>query len=99
MWTLLSWKTSEDEKRDKYLDLSRELKKLRNIKLTIIPIVIGAFATVTKGFVQGVEDLEIMGRVETVKTATLLRSTRILWRVLEIWGDLLSLKLQEETIS
>ena len=35
------------EKRDKHLDLARELKKLWNMKVTIIPIVIGAFGTVT----------------------------------------------------
>ena len=33
----------------KYLDLARELKKLWNMQVTIIPIVIGAFGTVTKG--------------------------------------------------
>ena len=42
-------KLKECEKRDKYLDLARELKKLWNMKVTIIPIVIGAFGTVTKG--------------------------------------------------
>ena len=31
------------EKKDKYLDLARELKKLWNMKVTIVPIVIGAF--------------------------------------------------------
>ena len=45
-------KLKECEKRDKYLDLARELKKLLNIKVTIIPIVIGALGTVTKGLVQ-----------------------------------------------
>ena len=38
----------ECEKKDKYLDLARELKKLWNMPVTIIPIVIGAFGTVTK---------------------------------------------------
>ena len=42
-------KLKECEKKDKYLDLARELKKLWNMKVTIIPIVIGAFGTVTKG--------------------------------------------------
>ena len=36
-------KLKESEKKDKYLDLTRELKKLWNIKVTIIPIMIGAF--------------------------------------------------------
>ena len=41
-------KLKEYEKRDKYFDLARELKKkLWNMKVTIIPIVIGAFGTVT----------------------------------------------------
>ena len=39
----------EYEKRDRYYDLARELKKLWNMKVTIIPIVIGAFGMVTKG--------------------------------------------------
>ena len=52
-------KLKEGEKRDKYLDLARELKKLWNMKVTIIPIVIGAFGTVTKGLIKGLEDLEV----------------------------------------
>ena len=86
-------KLKECEKRDKYLDLARELKKLRNMKVTIIAIVIGALGTVTKGLVQGLKDLEIRGRVESIQTTTLLRSTRILRRVLVTCGDFLSLRL------
>ena len=40
-------KQKESEKKDKYLDLARELKKLWNMQVKIIPIVIGAFGTVT----------------------------------------------------
>ena len=43
-------KLKGSEKRDKYLDLARKLKKLGNMKVTVIPIVIGALGTVTKGF-------------------------------------------------
>ena len=39
----------ESEKKDKYFDLARELKKLWNMKVTIVPIVIGALGTLTKG--------------------------------------------------
>ena len=42
-------KLKECEKEDKYLDFAKELKKLQNMQVTIIPIVIGAFGTVTKG--------------------------------------------------
>ena len=55
-------KIKENEKRDKYLDLARELKKLWNMKVTVIPIVIGALGTIPKGFVRGLEELEIGGR-------------------------------------
>ena len=47
------------EKRDKYLDLARELKKLWNMKVTVKSIVIGTLGTVTKRLAQGLEDLEI----------------------------------------
>ena len=52
-------KLTECEKKDKYLDLARELKKLWNMKVTNIPIVIGAFGTVTEGLLKGLEDLEV----------------------------------------
>ena len=52
-------KLKECEKRDKYIDLARELKKLRNMQVTIIPIVISAFGKVTKGLLKGLEDLEV----------------------------------------
>ena len=49
----------------------------------IIPIVTGALGTVTKGLVLGLEDLEIIGRVEIVLTIASLKSARIPRRVLE----------------
>ena len=64
------------------------------MKVIIIPIVIGAFGTLTKGLLKGLEDLEVGGRVETIQTTALLKTARILRRVLETWGDLLSLNLQ-----
>ena len=69
------------------------------MKVKIVPIVIGAFGTITKGLLKGLEDLEVGRRVETLKMTALLRMARILRRVLETWGDLLSLELQWKTIS
>ena len=43
----------------KYIDLSRGQRKLWNMK--VIPTVIGALGTVTRGLVQGLEDLKIRG--------------------------------------
>ena len=88
----------ESGKKDKYLNLAWELKKLWNMKVMIVPIVIGALGTITKGYLKGPEDLEVGGRVVTIQTTALLRTARILRWALEIWGDLLSLKLQCKTI-
>ena len=87
-------KLKECQKRDKYLDLARELKKLWNI----IPIVIGAFGTVTKGLLKGLEDLEVGRRVETIQTTALLKTARILRRVLEAWGDLRRLAVTQSPV-
>ena len=43
----------------------------------------GAFGTVSKGLLKGLEDLEVGRRVETIQTTTLLRTARILRKVLE----------------
>ena len=52
----------ESEKRDKYQHFARELKKLWNIKVTVIPIVIVALGRDTKGLVLELENLEIRKR-------------------------------------
>ncbi len=52
------------------------------MKVTIIPIVICAFGTVSKGLLKGLEDSEVGGQVENIQTTALLRTTRILRRVL-----------------
>ena len=51
--------------------------------MTFIPIIIGVLGTFIKGLIKGLEDLEISGRVETIQITTLLRSARILRKVLE----------------
>ena len=83
------------EKKDMYLDFARELKKLWNMKVTIVPIVISALGTITKGLLKGLEDMEVAGRVETIQMTILLRTARIIRRVLETWGDLLSTPVKD----
>ena len=68
------------------------------MKVTIIPIVIGSFGTVTKELLKGLGDFEVGDRVETIQTTALLKTARILRKVLETWGDLLTLNLQWNTI-
>ena len=44
---------------------------------------IGALGTITKRLLNGLEDLEVGGRVETIQMTALLRTARIVRRVLE----------------
>ena len=85
-------KPKECEKKDKYFELW-------NMKVSIVSIVIGAFGTVTEGLLKGLEDLEVRGRGKTIQTKAVLKTARILRRVLQTWSDLLSLKLRWKTIS
>ena len=73
------------KKRDEYVNLARELKKLWNMKVTVITIVIGM---IPQGLVKGLEDLEIRGQVETIQTTALLRLARILRKDLETYCHL-----------
>ena len=61
----------------------RKTKKLRNMMVTVMPIVIGVLGTIPEGLVKGLEDLEIGRQVETIQITALLRLARILTRVLE----------------
>ena len=66
------------------MDLTREMKKLWNMRMKVIPIVIGALGTVPKGLEKSLSELEIKGRIETIQTTALLKSARIrMRRVLE----------------
>ena len=75
------------------LKFTRELSKLWIMRVTVIPIVIGAIGMVAKGLERGLEVLEIGGRIKTVQT-TALRSARIPRRDLNSCEDLLSPRLQ-----
>ena len=84
-------KLKQCEKKYKYLDLARELKKLWNMQVTIIPIVIGAIGTVTKGLLKGLEDLEVGGRVEDHPNDSIIGNGQ---NSNKSPGDLPSLRLQ-----
>ena len=56
----------EIEKRDKYLDFACELKKLGNIQLTMIVIIVSMLAIILKVLERRLEELEIRGRIETI---------------------------------
>ena len=72
----------------------KKLKELYKMKVTVIPIVVGVFGTVSKNLEKRLDELEKKGRNETILTKVLLKSSRILKRVHKIWRDFLFLRLQ-----
>ena len=76
-------KIKENEKIDKYLDLARELKKQWIMRVTVIPIVVGALGMIQKDLEKKLGKLEIRARIKTIQTKAVLKSARILRRVLE----------------
>ena len=67
-------KIKENGKIDKYLDLARDLRKLWNVSVAVIPTVSGALGTVPKGLIRRLDELEIKGRIKTIQINALLRS-------------------------
>ena len=78
-----TWKVKENEKVKKFLNLARKVKRLRNMKLTVIPIVFGALGTIQKNMEKRLDELKIKVRIKTIQTTAPLNQTRILRRVLE----------------
>ena len=84
MWMYHRVKIKENEKRDKYLDLAKELKKtLWDMRAMVISTVISALGTIPKDLVKGLKDLVIGGQVGTIHINAVLRSARIVRTVLE----------------
>ena len=65
----------EIEKIEKYLDLDQEQKSLWNMKVTVIPIIVGTLGMVFKSLGKRLGKLE---RIKTVQTKALLRLAGIL---------------------
>ena len=57
---------------------------LRNMKVTVIPIIIDALGTVHIGLVRGLEEMEIGKCAATIQATAFLRSARKLRRLWEI---------------
>ena len=59
-------KIKENKNRDKNINLPRELKKLRGMKVKVKPIETGALRTIHKDLVKEREELEIGLRTEII---------------------------------
>ena len=74
-------KEKESVKRNKNLDLAWELK-IFNMKMTVIPIIIGALWTIPKELVKGLEDSIITIGQNTKKSPKDLLSLALRWEII-----------------
>ena len=74
----------EKDKMKDYSGLKRELKKIWDMPVKIIPVVVGALGTTPKKLKQWLSDLEIEARIVELQKTTILYSARIVRNVLEV---------------
>ena len=74
----------ERGKIEKYQDLGRELHKIWNVKVKIIPLVVGSLSAIPKQFGNRLKQIGITAGTAQVQKTVLLGTTRILRKVLEI---------------
>ena len=63
---------NEKEKIEKYLDLRRELKKIWNVRLKIIPLVVGSLGATAKQFSKRLKETDITAEKWQVQLTVLL---------------------------
>ena len=78
------------QKKGNFINKYLEVKKLWNTKVPMIQVIVGALWMVTKDPKKRMGKLEFRLRIENIQTTAVLKSTRILKRVLETRVDFLS---------
>ena len=74
----------EKDKIEKYQDLESELQKIWNVKVKIIPLVVGSLSATPKQFGNRLKQIGITAGTTQVQKTVLLGTARILRKVLEI---------------
>ena len=77
------------EEIEKYLDLARELKKVWNMKVTVVPLEVGSLGTPAKALEKKLKTIGTETYTELQKAALMIHINRILRKFLEISGVLL----------
>ena len=77
-------KEKEEEKIDKYMDLTAEVRRQFRVKTVIVPIVLGALGIVPAKLSESFEKLEIEDIIGSLQTAVLISITAILRKVLNL---------------
>ena len=77
----------EESKKDKietYQDLGRELQTMWNLKVKIIPLVVGSLGAIPEQFHNRLKQIGVTAGTAQVQKKALFRTTRVLWKVFEM---------------
>ena len=69
---------------EKYQDLGRKLLEICNVKVKMIPLVVGYLGAISKQFGNRLKQIGITAGIAQVQKTVLLGTARILRKVLEI---------------
>ena len=75
------------EKIEKYLNLVRELKKLSNMNVTMVLLVVGALDTSTQALGKRLKIISLETKITELQKSVLIHTSRILQKVPEVWGE------------
>ena len=73
----------QKDKIEKYQDLGRDLQKIWNVKVKIIPLVVGSLGAIPKQFGNRLKKIGIIAGTAQVQKTVLLGTARILRKVFE----------------
>ena len=74
----------EVKKIEKYLDLVRELKKVWNMKVTVVPLVVAALGTPAKALEKRLKGIGIETKITDLQKSVLIHTSRNIRKVLEV---------------
>ena len=72
------------EKIEKYLDLVRELKKVWNMKVIVVPLEVGALVPPAKELEKRLNTIGIEIQISELQKTALIHTSRILRKVIEV---------------
>ena len=77
-------KEKEAEKVEKYQNLARELRRMREAKTKVVPIVLGALGTIPLQLNANLKDIGVDTSITLIQKSALPGSARILRKVLKM---------------
>ena len=66
------------DKMKKYQDLARELRKIWQVKVKVVPVMVGALCTIPKALGKHLDEIGTNVRIDLLQKAALLGTARIL---------------------